>query len=90
MITSIIISEGVKQIVFTPENDEEKAVLKMITVNDSIEVLSMHGSPYALGGSKTKPFAANIGSCGGGYLRMFTDEDSRILVLKPKDPCPAP
>jgi hypothetical protein len=34
--------------------------------------------------SLPKPFAANVSMCQGGWLRIFNDSDSRILVLSPK------
>lgn len=82
MKTAIIFSDGIKQIVFTPENDNEKQTLKLITPDDNIS-LAVHKGNF---GDKTyQPFTANIGKCRGGYLRVFNDEDSIILVLSPKE-----
>lgn len=38
MKTAIIIADGIKQVMFTPENDSEKQALKMITPQDNITV----------------------------------------------------
>jgi hypothetical protein len=83
MKTAVIFSDGIKQIVFTPENDDEKYALSLITPKDDIDLLVFTGSMYS--DSLPKPFAANITMCRGGYLRIFNDSDSRILVLKPKE-----
>lgn len=82
MRTSIIFSDGIKQIVFTPENESEKFALKLITSDDNIELALKEGSfqsPY-----DPKPFAASIDKCQGGYLRVFNSADSIMLVLTPK------
>lgn len=82
MKTAVIFADGVKQVVFTPENDEEKYALSLLTPNDDIELLITNGS---FGEKNYKPFTATINNCRGNYLRVFSDENSRILVLKPKD-----
>jgi hypothetical protein len=82
MKTAIIFADGVKQIVFTPESDEEKYALSLITPSDNIDLLVFQGGMYSE--SLPKPFAANVSMCKGGWLRIFNDSDSRILVLSPK------
>lgn len=81
MRTAIIFSGGVKQIVFTAETDEEKMALNLMSCDDDIEMLSVNGS---FGDSGNKPFTATVSPCRAGYLRVFSDENSRILVFKPK------
>ena len=81
MKTAIIFSEGIKQVVLTPENDEEKFALSLITPNDDIELLLTNGTMYDM---KIKPFTATINESKGEYLRFYSEENSRILVLKPK------
>ena len=44
MKTSIVFSEGTKQIIFTPENDDERQALKMITPDDNIKLLTIKQS----------------------------------------------
>lgn len=85
MKTAIIFSDGIKQIMFTPENDSEKQALKLITPNDDIELALMQGNFHSQG--EPKPFAKTINSCQGGYLRAFTSEDSIMLVLTTKKKC---
>ncbi len=82
MKTAVIFSDGIKQIVFTPENDQEKYALSLLTPADDIELLITNGS---FGDKNNRPFTATVNSCRGGFLRIFSDEDSRILVLKPKE-----
>lgn len=81
MKTAIILSDGIKQVVFTPENDQEKQALALFTADDNIEIAIHNGS---FGESRFKPFSANVGMCQGGYLRAFSDDSSRIFVLRPK------
>lgn len=81
MITAVIFAGGVKQIVLTPETQDEKFALSMIGGNDDIEVLVKQGS---FGDKYNQPMSGNVSESQGGYLRMYRDEDSRILVLKPK------
>lgn len=71
-----------KQIIFTPENDSEKFALKLITPDDNIELALTNGTFHD--SNSPKPFTAQVNSCRGGYLRAFSDEDSVMLVLKPK------
>jgi len=81
MKTAVILSEGIKQIVFTPESTSEKYALSLITAEDDIEVLVTNGQ---VGESSFKPFSARMSECRGGFLRLYSDRESRILVLKPK------
>ena len=82
MQTAIIFSDGVKQIVFTPENKDERYALSLLTPSDDIELLVTNGS---FGEERYKPFTSTVSQCKAGYLRLFSDENSRILVLKPKN-----
>lgn len=81
MKVAVIISEGIKQVMFTPENEQEKLALKMISPNDSIELAVKSGSFYS---DYEKPAGYNVAMCQGGYLRAWTDESSIMLVLTPK------
>ena len=82
MKTAIIFAEGVKQIVFTPENDDEKFALSLIAPSDDIELLITEGK---IGDIRNQPFTRTVNMCAGGYLRIFDDAESRIFVLTPKD-----
>ncbi len=81
MKTAIIFADGIKQIIFTPENDDEKKALKLFSPNDDIE-LAIHTGSF--GEQRFRPFTANIQKCQGGFLRVFDNSESIIFVLTPK------
>lgn len=81
MKTAVIFADGVKQIIFTPETDQEKYALSLLTPDDDIELLITSGT---FGDKRNTPFTKNVDMCEAGFLRVFSDDDSRILVLKPK------
>lgn len=80
MKTAILITQGVKQIMFTPENDAEKEALSYISPNDDIHTVIKRGTFYDDG----KIFGANIYECQGGYYRAEQQESSVMFVLTPK------
>ncbi len=82
MKVAIIFSEGMKQINFTPENEDEKQALKLITPNDDISLAVKSGS---FGEEMYSPFSVSIQECNGGYLRAFDNSESIMLVLSPKE-----
>ena len=75
MKTVIILSDGIKQIIFTPENEQEKYALALITPDDDIELLIEDGG---FGNENYKPFTKTIEQCKGGWLRLYHEEHSRI------------
>ena len=81
MKIAIIFSEGIKQINFTPETDDEKMALKLITPNDDI-CLAVKTAQF--GEQHLKPFRNTISTSQGGYLRAYSDSESIMLVLTPK------
>lgn len=75
MKTAIYIEQGVLQVVFTPESDHEKAVLKIAESNDTVKV--HRGSFYECrGGWFRHEYKGNY----DGHV----DDDSLIFVLTPK------
>lgn len=82
MKCAIIIACGIKQIMFTPENDEERMALKLITPMDEISMDVKEGTLY----NDSPPSARGyvISKCAGGYLRAYEDVNSLMLVLRPK------
>lgn len=82
MKTAIVFAGGIKQIMFTPENDDEKQALRLITPDDNIELAIHHGG---FGEANFKPFTASINKCRGGFLRVFSDQETTMLVLTPKE-----
>lgn len=80
MKTAIIITDGAKQIMFTPETEMEKEALKLITAEDNIDVHIKRGGFH----SKGSVAGYSIDMCQGGYLRAWDSSDSVMLVLTPK------
>lgn len=80
MKISIVISDGVKQVMMTPESDHEKEALKWISPTDKMEI-ARHWGKYD---DKPSHFAHNTSMCQGGYLRRFAEEDSLMFVITPK------
>jgi len=83
MKCAIVIADGVKQVMFTPENESEKQALKMITDDDEITVETKTGAFYS-GFNDHQLKGYNVALSQGGYLRAYEDSDSLMLVLKPK------
>lgn len=82
MKCAIIISNDIKQIMFTPENDSEKMALKMITLDDDISLEAKQGTFYDRSPESAKGYT--IQKCNGDYLRAYEDENSLMLVLRRK------
>jgi len=86
MKTAIVFAEGIKQIIFTPENESEEFALSLLTPDDDVEMALCQGTFTDL---KTVPFTATINECKGKYLRVFEgNKESRMLVLTPKESKP--
>ena len=80
MKTAIILSDGLKQIMLTPENDNEKQALKMISPEDDISIEVKQGS-FA---DKESVRGYDVHQCQGGWLRVWEDNNSVMLILRPK------
>jgi len=81
MKISVVLAEGVKQIMFTPETEHEKKALKHIAPNDEYSVASVMGTFD----SEPQHYSYNASMCQGGNLRRFAEKDSLMFVLKPVD-----
>lgn len=79
MKTAILITEGVKQIMFTPQNDSEKEALRYIHPDDNVHTVIKKGTF-----SDFDVFGAEVYECKGGYYRASEQEDSVMFVLTPK------
>lgn len=80
MKTAILITDKVKQIMFTPENEAEKEALRYISPDDDIHTVIKKGTFY----DKDEVFGVNIYECQGGYYRAENNQDSVMFVLTPK------
>jgi len=81
MKTIIILGDGVKQICFTPETENEKKALRMITTEDDIHTVIKRGTLYD---RDEEILGVDVYKCQGGYLRARDDTDSVLFVLTPK------
>ena len=79
MKCAIVLTDGIKQIMLTPENDSEKQALRMITRDDDITIETAWGMFY-----DSRPLGYDVSECGGGYLRGFRSDESLMLVLRRK------
>ena len=78
MKISVVIAEGVKQIMMTPETEHESEALKWIAPGDKATVAVQRGT-YD---NEIKHFSHNTEMCKGGYLRRFAVKDSLMFVIK--------
>lgn len=83
MKTAIIIANGIKQIMLTPETDSERYALSMITLDDNITVESKMGNFYTNAPASAAGYTVHM--CQGGYLRAYDNAESLMLVLTPKN-----
>lgn len=81
MKTAILLADGVKQIMFTPETENEKKALEIITADDDIHTIIKRGDFYS-GGDQV--FGVNVFECQGEYLRAEDSPESVMFVLTPK------
>lgn len=80
MKISIVIADGEKQIMMTPESEHEKQALKFISPTDDIEIATEWGTYDG----EHNHFSYNSSMCKGGYIRRFAEKDSLMFILKPK------
>jgi hypothetical protein len=82
MKTAILITDQVKQIMFTAENDAEKEALSYISPDDDIHTVIKVGT--FVDARHDRVFGANVYECQGGYYRAEEQENSVMFVLTPK------
>lgn len=84
MKISIVLAEGVKQIMFSPETDHEKNALKWIAPGDKATVAAQWGTYDR----EPNHYSYNSSRCEGGYIRRFAEKDSLMFVIEDssKDP----
>lgn len=83
MKTAIVIANGIKQVMLTPETPEEKQALLMITPDDDIKLEVKRTSFF----DDCPPSAAGymVAKSSGGAYRAYTCEESIMLILTPKE-----
>jgi hypothetical protein len=80
MQISIVIADGYKQVMMTPENDHEKEAIKFIAPDDILIAVAKKGTFD----NEESHFGSNVGMCKGGYLRRFAVAESLMFVIKKK------
>ena len=81
MKVSVLLVDGAKQIMLTPENEHEKSALKMIAPEDKIEAVSKWGGFFD---KEDKLLGYEINKCQGGYYRPFPSDESLMFIIKPR------
>jgi hypothetical protein len=79
MKISILLTDGAKQIMMTPENDHERDALKMIGKDDTLKVVSRIWGGF---GNDWDKASYKIAKCQSGYYRPFEDRDSLMFVIE--------
>ena len=84
MKISIVITEGAKQIMMTPETKVEKEALKFIAPDDKLKVVSKHRVGWGSFGDDYDFLEYQVGKCQGGYYRPFEARDSLMFIIEDK------
>lgn len=82
MKCALIIANEIKQIMLTPETEEEKAALGLITPNQDISVDIKRGTMFDQSPDSSAGYV--VKTCRGEYSRAYEDDESVMLVLRPK------
>ncbi len=83
MKSALIISNGVKQIMFTAETEEEEAILKLLSPNVDITV-DIYENATMFDDIPPSSYGYLIGESQAGYNRAYKQKNSLMLVLRPK------
>ena len=88
MKIAVLLVDGAKQIMLTPETKHEKEALKMIAPTDQIEAVTKWGNfTYDNG---PKHYGMEVAECKAGYYREFPNQESLMFIVTPKkDPANA-
>lgn len=79
MKISIVLAEGAKQIMMTPETEHEKMALKMIGPGETLEVATKWGT-YD---NEPEKIGLSTQLCLGGWYRRYADEESLMFIIQP-------
>ncbi len=79
MKVSIVLTDGAKQVMLTPETEHEKMALKMIAPTDTLKAVSKWG---IFCGGEPKHMGMQVAQCHGGYYRMFPEAESLMFVIE--------
>jgi hypothetical protein len=82
MKASLVITNDVRQVILSPENETEKKILSAIKGTEKADVDIHVGSFWdgSMYGHSYK--SSRLQACQGGWTREYSDADSVILVIK--------
>jgi hypothetical protein len=80
MQCAVVLAEGIKQVMLTPETDNEKMALKMFSPTSKVSVAIKHGTFHEPRGATVAGYY--VEECRGGYLRAWRGEESVMLVIR--------
>ena len=78
MKISMVITEGAKQIMMTPETDHEREALRYIGIDDELKVVKKWG----IFGNDYDHVNYQVSKCQGGYYRPFETKESLMFVIE--------
>ena len=81
MKISVLITNGAKQVMLTPEGKHEREALKLINPKGVLKVVSRWGS-FA---DEHSHLNYQVAKCEGGYYRAFETTDSLMFVIEEED-----
>lgn len=84
MKISIVITDGYKQVMMSPETEHEKNALKMINPTDVLTGWAKWGTFD----NKKGYMNEGVEMCKGNYLRRFACEESLMFVIEDKKSTP--
>lgn len=82
MKISLVIADGYKQVMMTPESDHEREAMRHIEPSDTLQVVQKQGAFD----DKPTHYSYNVSLAQGGYLRRFAETDSIMFVISKKSP----
>lgn len=82
MKIAILLVDGAKQIMLTPETDHEKQALKFIQPDDKLLAVTKWGSFT----NEKEIVGVSIDKCQGGYFRAYEDSNSLMFIIEHETP----
>ena len=83
MKAALVITEDVRQIVLTPENEIETKILSVMKGTEKQQMDLFVGSFYDATNYQYAPYKSSVlQECEGGWIREYSSKDSLIIVVK--------
>lgn len=84
MKCAIVLCDDIKQVMFKPENDNERKALNFLKAGEEEHIVLEYkkGSFF-----DDKPLVSgyHVAECQAGFLRAFAEDDCLMLVIKKKE-----